>query len=228
MLLIQMGNTSQADLTKDVRIQAEKHARSLSRQDVLQLILAFNNAATESRSSWQPSLPLELALAEAIKTPNTVNQVDAPTPAENRPTKGKDEPAAVRPGTQKEAGKAEIAGEVQEKPQVTLAQVSKVWKQIREKLRSQPALVALLNSARLMEIKNGVLVLGFSSEVLRSKMDPGQMDQTRKAIMDVLGKDLPLQCVITNAKQSPAGEVNADGMVAAAIKAGGEIVDIQE
>jgi DNA polymerase-3 subunit gamma/tau len=228
LLLIQMGNSSQADLTRDVRTQAEKHARSLSRQDVLQLILAFNNAATELRSSWQPSLPLELALAEAIKTPNILNQVSVPTQAENKPAKGKEEPAAVSPASSKETGKAETASEVQEKPQVTLAQVSKVWKQIRERLRSQPALVALLNSARLMEIKNGVLVLGFASEVLRSKMDPGQMDLTRKAITELLGKDLSLQCVITNAKQPPAGEVNADGMVAAAIKAGGEIVDIQE
>jgi hypothetical protein len=34
--------------------------------------------------------------------------------------------------------------------------------------------------------------------------------------------------VVTNAKQSPPPDVKADGMVAAALKAGGEIVDIQE
>ena len=228
LLLIQMGNASQADLTRDVRAQAEKHARSISRQDVLHLIMAFNNAATEQRSSWQPSLPLELALAEAIKTPTILNQDAAPKPADKPTAKGKDELPTVRESTQKETGKVDAATVTPEEPQVTLAQVSKAWKEIREKLRSQPALVALLNSARLIEIKKGVLVLGFASEVLRSKMDPEQMELTREAIADMLGKDLLLQCVITNAKKSPEGDVREDGMVAAAIKAGGEIVNIQE
>jgi len=72
-------------------------------------------------------------------------------------------------------------------------------------------------------------VLGFASEVLRSKMEvPEQMELTRKAITEAVGKDLRLRCVISNAKQSAPADVKADGMVAAAIKHGGEIVDIQE
>jgi hypothetical protein len=54
------------------------------------------------------------------------------------------------------------------------------------------------------------------------------MEVTRKAITEAVGTDLGLRCVITNAKQSPPSDVKADGMVAAAIKHGGEIVDIQE
>ena len=87
----------------------------------------------------------------------------------------------------------------------------------------------MLNSSRLVEIKEGVLVLGFASEVLRSKMDvPEQLESTRKAIAQVVGTDLRLRCVISNAKQSTPSDVKADGMVAAALKDGGEIVDIQE
>ncbi len=45
--------------------------------------------------------------------------------------------------------------------------------------------MALLNSCRLLEIKNGVLVIGFASELLRSKMDmPEQIEITRKAIAE--------------------------------------------
>jgi DNA polymerase-3 subunit gamma/tau len=91
------------------------------------------------------------------------------------------------------------------------------------------SLDGLLNSCRLLEIKNSVLIIGFESDFLRSKMDTAeQIDITRKAIAKVCGSELSIKCVVTNAKQSPPPDVKADGMVAAALKAGGEIVDIQE
>ena len=74
-----------------------------------------------------------------------------------------------------------------------------------------------------------VLVLGFTSEILRSKVDtPEQIEITRKAIAKVVGADLAVRCVVSSAKQSAPPDVKADGMVAAALKAGGEIVDVQE
>ena len=67
LLLIQMGNGSQVDLAAETRGQAEKHARAFSPVDVLQMIKSFNAAATDLRGGWQPSLPLELALAEVME-----------------------------------------------------------------------------------------------------------------------------------------------------------------
>ncbi len=55
--------------------------------------------------------------------------------------------------------------------------------------------------ARLLEVKNNVLVLGFASEILRSKADtPEQIEITRKAIAEVLGVELAVRCVVTNGK----------------------------
>jgi hypothetical protein len=54
------------------------------------------------------------------------------------------------------------------------------------------------------------------------------MDITSNAIAKICGGELSVKCVVTLAKQSPPADVKADGMVAAALKAGGEIVDIQE
>jgi hypothetical protein len=88
---------------------------------------------------------------------------------------------------------------------------------------------ALLNSCRIIDVKNGILVLGFSSEILRAKADtPEQLEIIRKAVMDVAGVELSIKCVVSTAKQPIPPDVKADGMVAAAIKKGGEIVDIQE
>jgi len=229
LLLVQMGNASQVDLATEPRAQAEIHAKAFSPPDVLRMIKAFNSAATDLRGGWQPSLPLELALAEVMEAPKTLYQEAAPAGAAKAPVKEKTEKPAARPPVQKEAERSETGSAQQTESSVTLGQVSKVWKQVKDALRSQPSLVALLNSSRLLEIKDGVLVLGFASEVLRSKMEvPEQLELTRKAIAEAVGADMRLRCVISNAKQSAPADVKVDGMVAAAIKHGGEIVDIQE
>jgi hypothetical protein len=53
-------------------------------------------------------------------------------------------------------------------------------------------------------------------------------DITCKAIAEVCGNELAIKCVVTNAKQATPPNVKVDGMVAAALKHGGEIVDTQE
>jgi hypothetical protein len=80
-----------------------------------------------------------------------------------------------------------------------------------------------------LEIRGDELILGFASDVLVKKMDqPRQIEATRKAIAEVLGVDLSIKCVVANAKGQLPSDVNPDGMVAAAIRNGGEIVDIQD
>src|SRR5574342_743868 len=70
IMLIQMGNANQVEATSDVKKQMQAHARSFSTSDVLRMMKAFNNAATDARGGWQPSLSLELALAEVLDAPN--------------------------------------------------------------------------------------------------------------------------------------------------------------
>ncbi|HEX7540871.1 MAG TPA: DNA polymerase III subunit gamma/tau [Anaerolineales bacterium] len=222
MLLVQMGNASQVDLASDTRAPAERHAKAFSPSDVLRMIKAFNLAATDLRGGWQPSLPLELALAEVMELPA------AAALTESRPVaKALVETKAEKP-VSKPAKEAEKP--VEETGNVTLDQLTKAWKQIRAQIKPQnPSLDGLLNSCRLLEVKNGVLVIGFESELLRSKVDmPEPLEITRKAIVKVCGGDLSVKCVVTNAKQATPPDVKADGMVAAALKAGGEIVDVQE
>ncbi len=222
VLLVQMGNASQVDLAMDTRAQAERHAKAFSPSDVLRMIKAFNIAATDLRGGWQPSLPLEVALAEVMELPAAAAPIES-RPAAKALVETKAEKPVSKPGKEAEKPVEEIGN-------VTLEQLTKAWRQIRALIKPQnPSLDGLLNSCRLLEVKNGVLVIGFSSELLRSKVDmPEQIEITRKAIVEVCGGELSVKCVVTNAKQATPPDVKADGMVAAAIKAGGEIVDIQE
>src|SRR5687767_2310332 len=81
LMLIQMGNVNQVEATADVKKQMQSHARSFSISDVLRMMKAFNSAATDLRGGWQPSLSLELALAEVLDAPNE----PAPRPAASPP-----------------------------------------------------------------------------------------------------------------------------------------------
>jgi len=264
LLLFKLGNDTQADLSLEIRAQAKRQAEKLPAPEILRLTRLFNAAAADQRGCWQPSLSLELALAEWLEEPSTEKP-----PAENgkKPLETSSRPD-IRPGktgvgvvTSRGAPdiqqKRAVFTHLQHTPPnvrlqsnpvavpppaeatpmdkrsggaVSLEQVTKVWRQIRTMVRQKnPLLEALLNSCKLVDIKEGVLVLGFASEMLRSKMDtPGQLEAVRKVIAEVLGIDLPLRCVTSNSRQSSPPDVKPDGMVAAALEVGGEIVDIQE
>jgi DNA polymerase-3 subunit gamma/tau len=256
LLLLQMGNAAQVDLAADTRTQAEKHAKAFPSADVLRMIKAFNAAATDLRGGWQPSLPLELALAEVMEMPAaTPSAPSAPakktSAEETRAEKIVNKPEAsprsattsasversrsvqssgANRGVRKESEKPAAQTAPESGSTVTLGQVVKVWKQVCAAVKPQSSsLNALLNSCKLLEVKDGVLMLGFASELLHSKADTmEQMEITRKAIAKILDVDVAVRCVVSNARQSAPPDVRADGMVAAALKAGGEIVDIQE
>ncbi len=230
LLLIQLGNASQADLTAEVRARAERHAAAFPPAEVLRIIKIFNAAASDPRGGWQPSLPLELALAESLEAPAvatapaaSIPPVQKPSP-ENLPLQAAPPPASEKK-TSTQAESAPSGG-----TEITLAEVVKAWKQVVGTVKTgNMSLAALLNSCKPLELKNGALALGFSSEILRSKADtPEQIETIRKALRQTLGVELAVRCVVSGVKQSAHADVKPGGMVAAALKNGGEIVNTQE
>jgi DNA polymerase-3 subunit gamma/tau len=244
-----LGNGDQVEVTKEVKTTMAEHAGAFSTHDVLRMMKAFNAAAVDTRGGWQPSLSLELAVAEVLEEP-----VDVPVlRQEEKQTKAKKADAlAQRSVTKSEPEKAKVVKPAEQKtepekksvksaedvepkakveaPAIGLAEVTKVWRDIRSIIKPEfPALDGLLNSCKPLEIRGDELILGFASDVLVKKMDqPRQIEATRKAIAEVLGVDLSIKCVVANAKGQLPSDVNPDGMVAAAIRNGGEIVDIQD
>ena len=67
LMLIQLGNPKQVEASNDLRERMQMHATAFTAARVIRLIRAFNAAASDLRGSWQPSLMLELALAEAME-----------------------------------------------------------------------------------------------------------------------------------------------------------------
>ena len=229
LLLIQMGNGSQVDLAGDVRAEAAKHAKEFSPGEILRLIKLFNTAASDPRGGWQPALPLEMAFTESLEeTIRDLKTQVAPGIAKtSAPVKqtGEKGPTFVDPILTTTSEQPATTSE----EEVTLTTVVKGWKKVSASVRDNQPLNALLNSCRVLDLKNKTLTLGFSSEILRTKVNtPENVETICKTIKEVLGVDLALKCIVSNAKQATPADIKADGMVAAALKAGGEIVDMQD
>jgi hypothetical protein len=116
-----------------------------------------------------------------------------------------------------------------EKSAVSAADVIKAWKHLAASLpKSQANLSALLNSVKMIDVHGKTLILGLASDVLVSKIDkPDQIEAIQKLIKDQFGVDMDIRCVVTTAKGKIPPNVPQDGMVAAAIQHGGQIVDME-
>jgi len=225
LMLIQMGNIDQVEATREVKVQMDAHAKSFGTSDVLRMMKIFNNAATDLRGGWQPSLSIELALAEVLDAPTETQVIAAPRQTAPQPA------AVSRTESQPEVkSEAPPKGEspVAEKNVINAGDITKAWKHLAASLpKSQANLAALLNSVKMIDVQGKTLILGLASDVLVSKIDkPDQIEIIQKLIKDNFNVDLSIRCTVTNAKGKVPASVSQDGMVAAAIQHGGEIVDM--
>jgi DNA polymerase-3 subunit gamma/tau len=193
-----------------------------------------------------PQPPAQTRLAQPVPPPTQVlpgNNPTASRPAAERQAVGDTRPAPaqttapqtpVAPGAQvTELKTAALGGTPVAQPGagISLSKVVQSWPQIRalvKKRKSQTE--GLLNSCKPMGIKDNMLILGFASEVLKSKMEMGDNLQiTQAAIQQVLGAPLLVICTIATGKAGLSAnvEVDSDGMVGTALRdLGGEIVDV--
>ncbi len=241
LLLIRLGNTDQVEATTEMRTQMAKQAQAFTMPQLLELVRLFNTAATETRGGWQPALLLELAVAQSIEG-NEPGQMSAPVATSpSRPVSKAPSPAS--PSEQPVEAKAsapqkEPTPQIKSVPElistpppsegeITLAAVKENWRRIRAAVKEKNMMAeALLNSSRPLTIKDGILVLGFATEVLKSKMESREnIELVHKVLTQVLGHPLSIQCVVHNARGSKSDDdVSEDGLVNTALNLGGQIV----
>ena len=262
LLLIRLGNPDQIDATEEIKTQMAVHASAIEMPTLLDSIRRFNSAATELRAGWQPSLLLELALAESIlpPAPQQIVVQAAPQPAVvQQPAQPYREPidagprippqpapepqSAVRSTPQPftQPSQSAPAAAVQAAPAatpavpshsggMTLADINQNWGKIRAVAKKRkPQAEAMLNSCKVQSIKDGVLVLGFVNDLLRSKMEQGDNVQVIcEAIREVTGVELQISCTVQvggkTGNPAPEAPSEGDGMVNAALNLGGQIV----
>jgi DNA polymerase III subunit gamma/tau len=253
LMLIQLGNGDQVEVTADARKQMTEHARSLPTAEVLRMMRTFNTAATDTRGGWQPSLGLELAFAEMLETPQPVQTIQAATntpPTQEAPVRKSETGTAPGPSTAPRRSapppppparivppvSLEAVTETESRPEsgsepaaIPAQKIAAGWKNLQTAIKSKDSnLAALINSSKIIELKGNVLILGFASDILLAKFDkPENIQQTERAIAEIFGVKLIIQAVVSSGKNALPANVKPDSMVAAALQNGGEIVDIQ-
>lgn len=266
LLLIRLGNADLVDATVELRGLMAQQAQAFDLPRLLGAVRLFNSAASEGRSGWQPSLPLELALADSIEekilpTPQPplhhpsgsqggpVEATELPVPVHKpahseekttppasnpksaRPEGISNSPTPTKPATADSAPPSSPSTPPQEPASddsAILNRIGQNWPRVRiavKKLR--PSTEALLNSCKLLGMKNGALVLGFQGEIVKSKMEtPENLELTRQAIASVTGASVALICVVSNKAGAESNnlDIDRDGMVGTALNLGGQIV----
>jgi len=260
LMLIQLGNEKSMDVTDEVRIIMGKQTQSISMHQLTELVKLFNNAANESRLAWQPSLALELAIAQGVqlfdvqpsqpRVSNVMREVESKPPKQS---KNKEEPEnpkhvdrVIHETDKSEAEKVfeNPAKENKLDPQepVTEGEEPDVRtpvgiNEVRESLTEVKNLIrnyrknteALLASARSFSMKNGVIVIGFQSPVLKERLEKGDHQEIiQRAFSHVLGIETKVKAVVINAKSNLIDheeEFEPDSLVSAALDLGGKIVD---
>lgn len=241
LLLIKMNGGSQVEAVPEMRSLMARHAAGFELSRLLNVIKVFNQAANESRTGWQPALPLEMALMQALNQEKATDmQPVSPPPGEMasgnqgspiksstpKPQRPVEQEAPIVPQTEQET-----TAVMDEESEQLYDQLKKNWIGILKLVKEQNIHTeAMLRTGRLLGMKRGVLILGFEGALLRQKMEQGEnIAVSESVISQVLSRRVPVRCIAIKDRRSeiPA-DVDIDGMVAAALRdLGGKIVDIQ-
>ena len=169
--------------------------------------------AVQAQVEPVPSPALQVETEQSAETP-----AETRTVAKKRPSS----PAGVQPETPPDEP-PKVAGK-----KVEMASIQQNWSRIMQAAKELRVNVSgLLNSCTLVSIKNGALVIGFSSDVLKQKMEAGDnLQLASQAIQRIIGQEVPVTCVVMGHKGGSSHEmdIEGDGIVGTALNLGGKIV----
>jgi len=210
---------------------------SLGWQPGLQLELALTRItvgaeAKPLETGKEPAERIEKKVERPVKAPAAKPAGSVPAAPPEPPVEKEDIQADVKvaesPAVESEKGEPveEAPRPVRPAAEGDLGRIQDNWKEIRAAAKELSAETsALLNSCRSLTEHKGRLVLGFSSELLRSKMENGHnQDNARQAIRQVTGVDIMIDCRVAGKEDSgiPDG-IERDSMVGTALSLGGKI-----
>jgi len=193
---------------------------------------SFNNPPQSVRnfSSQIPSQPQKPQNQIVNVNPGTGGQFSSPKPNENMPVK-KQEEAKVpiqTPSGSKLTGP--FQGESKDSNQNNeLKVIQQNWLNIKATVKQHSGETsALLNSVKLITMRNGNLVLAYTGELLKSKMENSKhIELTRQVIQEYTNLDLPIACVVMDSGEPSKNidlDIDGDGIVGTALALGGKIV----
>ena len=237
LLVLKMGTNDPLDVTADVRETMVKQSQNIEIDRLVDVIRIFNQAATDSRVDWHPGLNLELAFAESCEEKKVTEQVVKVV--EKEVVRTVPQPAQAQGQSNDDKDLEENIAYVQSRifirkgqepdPTVTLEEVQQNWGAARTLIRQyDKVLEATMVRADLLEVKNGVLYLGFPRETIKRKVEENQrfLVWTSAAISKVLGKSVGITCTVQDRRGNSVvrNQGQQSEALAAALSMGGQVV----
>lgn len=186
--------------------------------------------APPAAAAVRPAPVSSAANQPVLKPPVPAPQAQAPKTALAASQSA--QPAAVKPEKQP-AGRPVAEKQKAAEPaaaadgSIGLKEIMANWKQVKEVVRKQrPVTEGLLNSCQPLTMKGDTLVLAFTNEAIKDRMEkPENLELALNALSHVLGKAVPISCVLNRkAAGAPLNiEIEEDGMVRTALNLGGVI-----
>ncbi len=187
----------------------------------------------QPQSPRQDPPPATAVTRPPVQSPDPAPVQTKPAPAS--PAQPAPRPSAPAPTPPRESRPASPAPEEaadSEAARSMFQTVTQSWPKVRALVKRQsPQTEALLNSGRLLGIKDGALLIGLSP-MLKAKLESDdKLDIAVRAIQAVTGLTITVRCMEANPRPGslPSGvQVEDDGIVGTALRdLGGEVVDIQ-
>lgn len=219
-----------ANVSEDLRPKLEAQANAFSPRDLARAVRLFNQAAVEAKGGWQPQLPLELAIIEAMLAPEVENSASEP----------RNQPASTVPRTPSPAHRSSSASlptlsgapsprsvsstpprpksghPVRESEAVyssgandslsaslTTETLQSRWSEFLNALRPRNlSLEALMRSCRPVAIEGDVVVLEFDYDFHRGKVEEQHNRQdVEDALSGLVGRRYRVRCVLAQESQ---------------------------
>ncbi len=189
LMLIKLGDPALVDIPAEQRATYNVQAERLELDRLTRAIKLFNQAALDLRGGWQPQLPLELALVEALQQPTASLMSASPAaPATRKPTSSavpaqsitvKAPEPEVKPPPTKSAPFQPPAKETppvattsEPASLITVEQILAHWDGILSaiKTRSIPA-EALLKNCHVSGVEHNTVVLSWPTDNLKGRFE---------------------------------------------------------
>jgi hypothetical protein len=117
---------------------------------------------------------------------------------------------------------------------ITITHVHQAWETIKSMVGSHNARTrGLMNSCKLAGMKDNMLILGFSTSILKDMMEKeGNLNLISDILTEFFHQPLNVRCIVTNKQDRAIPDdlvIDSDGMVSAATRdLGGKISRAQE
>jgi DNA polymerase-3 subunit gamma/tau len=248
VLMVKMGNMEQLEAALEERDRLQVLAKRFEMSKLLDALQAFDRAAQYTSVGWQPGLKLEMAVTRLTQNDGKKKKQEKNNPINVKRTsksgkqiahqkigsghaKKKATPKKQNPQEKKAVEKQEnspVSQKTENNKQSDGNAIQAQWKEIRAAAKLiSPETGALLNSCKSVSIRRGRLILGFSSGILKSKMEDGRnIACAKQAVEQVSGRDIEIDCEVAgkaNAQLPADLDVDQDGMLGAALSLGGKM-----